>query len=286
MKHYNDTQLTAGLYLVATPIGSARDITLRALDILANADVIAAEDTRTTRKLMEIHGIARAGRPILPYHDHNGSEMRPRLIAEVSSGKSVAYVSDAGTPLVADPGYALVRDLVAAGLPVTTAPGPSAVMSAISLAGLPTDRFMFAGFLPTKSAARRKTLAEIGGVQSSLVFFESAKRVEAVIADMALELGGTRSIAVCRELTKKFEQVVRGPISDVQPKLGGEIVLKGEFVLVLGPPPLVPVAEADIDSALGLALATLSVKDAARQVAEQLSIPRKRVYARALELNK
>jgi 16S rRNA (cytidine1402-2'-O)-methyltransferase len=205
-------KLTPGVYLLATPIGTARDITLRALDILASADVLVAEDTRSLRKLMDIHGVPLGDRPVLSYHDHNGTQMRPRLLGLLADGKSLAYASEAGTPMVADPGFDLVRAAREAGHEVVSAPGPSAVVTALTLAGLPTDRFMFAGFLPNAKGARRKALEELREIPATLAFYESPKRVAAMLKEAADVLGPDREAAVCRELTKKFEEVLRGPL--------------------------------------------------------------------------
>ena len=198
--------LAPGLYVTATPIGNAADISLRALDVLRGADLVLCEDTRVTAKLFAIHGI---GTRTAPYHDHNAAEMRPRVLARLAAGEAIALVSDAGTPLISDPGYKLVREAVEAGHPVTTLPGASSVMAALTLAGLPTDRFFFAGFLSAKQEARRKELAELAAIPSTLVFLESANRLAASLADMAVALG-PREAAVARELTKKFEEVRRG----------------------------------------------------------------------------
>jgi 16S rRNA (cytidine1402-2'-O)-methyltransferase len=203
-------RLAAGLYVVATPIGAARDITLRALDILGTAEVLAAEDTRSLQRLMEIHGIRRAGRELLAYHDHNAAAQRPRLLAAVAAGRSVALVSDAGTPLVADPGFKLVAEAVAQGLPVWAAPGASALLAALAVAGLPTDRFLFAGFPPPKAGLRARMMGELAAVPATLVFYESPRRLAASLAAMAEALGPDRPAAVCRELTKRFEEVRRG----------------------------------------------------------------------------
>lgn len=277
-------KLSAGLYLVATPIGSARDITLRAIDILESADVIAAEDTRNTRKLMDIHGIPRADRPIVPYHDHNGAQARPRILADIAEGRSVAYVSDAGTPLVADPGFSLARAVIEAEASVTAAPGASAVLAALSVSGLPTDRFMFAGFLPPKAGARQTMLEDLAQVPSTLIFYESPKRLEKTVAAMVEVLGADRPAAICRELTKKFEQCIRGPLGEVAARLGEDMPLKGEFVVLLGPPLVEEVSEDDLDAALLRALETMTVKDAASAVAKTLKLPRKTAYNRAIEL--
>jgi 16S rRNA (cytidine1402-2'-O)-methyltransferase len=273
-----------GLYLVATPIGNARDITLRAMDVLAGADVVAAEDTRHTGRLLEILGIRRSGR-LVPYHDHNGAAQRPRLLAALAEGRSVALVSDAGTPLVADPGYRLAAEAIAAGHAVTAVPGASAVLAALAVAGLPTDRFLFAGFLPPKSPARRRTLAELAAVPASLVLYESPRRLAASLADMAAVLGGARPAAVCRELTKRFEETRRGSLAELADAYaGGEP--KGEIVVVVGPPPEQRAGREALDAALSEALETLSVKDAAAVVAAALGLPRREVYARALEMGR
>ncbi len=277
--------LQAGLYLVATPIGTAADITVRALDILTNADMLAAEDTRNTLKLMDIHGVKLNGRPILSYHDHNGAAQRPRLMRAIEEGKSVAYVSDAGTPLIADPGYQLAAEAITRGLAVTSAPGASALLAALCVAGLPTDRFMFAGFPPVKSVAKEKFLREFENVPATLVFYESPRRVAACLAVMQRVYGAHRKVAVCRELTKKFEEVRRATLGELADQYANEPAPKGEVVIVLGPPLETAASPADIDAALLDALQNASLKDAAREVAEMLKLPRKQLYARALELS-
>lgn len=277
--------LAPGLYLVATPIGNARDITLRALDILANADLLAAEDTRHTRKLLEIHGIRRAPRTLLPYHDHNGARQRPRLLAALDDGRSVALVSDAGTPLVADPGFALARAAVAAGHAITAAPGPSALLGALAVAGMPTDRFLFAGFLPPRDAARRRTLDELAPVPATLVFYEAPRRLGAALTAMAAALGAARPAAVCRELTKRFEEVRRGTLAALAEHYADGPDPKGEIVVVVGRALPAEVEDDALDAALRAALAGASVKDAAAAVANGLGLPRRRVYARALDLS-
>lgn len=278
--------LSAGLYLVSTPIGTASDITLRALDILANADVLAAEDTRNTRKLMDIHGVKLNKRPLLPYHDHNGPAQRPRLLAAIKEGKSVAYVSDAGTPLIADPGYRLAAEAIGEGLPVTSAPGASALLAALAVAGLPTDRFLFAGFPPVKAVAKAKFLAEFTAVPATLVFYESPRRLADCLSAMVAAYGGDRKVAVCRELTKKFEEVRRGTLAELAAQYAEESAPKGEVVVVVGPPIATDASEQDIDTALNAALKIQSVKDAAKEVSEALGLPRKQLYARALELTR
>ena len=276
--------LAPGLYLVATPIGAARDVTLRALDILAAADVLAAEDTRSLRRLMEIHGVRRAGRPIVAYHDHNAARQIPRLLADLADGRSVALVSDAGTPLIADPGYRLVAEATAAGLPVRAAPGASALLAAVAVAGLPTDRFLFAGFLPPKAGARTRALGELAAVPASLVFYESPRRLAESIAAMAETLGAERPAAVCRELTKRFEEVRRDSLAALAAHYADAGAPKGEVVVVVGPPQAAAVTADTLDAALADALATQSVREAAAAVARDLDLPRREVYARALEL--
>ncbi|WP_434614610.1 16S rRNA (cytidine(1402)-2'-O)-methyltransferase [Tabrizicola sp. M-4] len=276
------TPLAPGLYLVATPIGSARDITLRALDILAAADVLAAEDTRTLRHLMEIHGIPLNGRPLVPVHDHNEAAASPRLLRAVAEGKSVAYASEAGTPLVSDPGFVLARAAVAEGLPVTAAPGASAVLAALCVAGLPSDRFLFAGFPPAARSARLRFLEELRPVHATLVLYESPKRLAALLEDSAAVLGQDRQAAICRELTKRFEEVRRGRLGDLAADYASETV-KGEVVVLIDRAAETGAESADWQAALDRALETLSVKDAAAMVAEAYDLPRREVYQVALE---
>lgn len=276
--------LPAGLYLVATPIGNARDITLRALDILASADVIAAEDTRTARKLMEIHGIKPGNRPLIAYHDHSGANGRAGLLKLIAAGKSVAYVSEAGTPLVSDPGYALAREVSAAGFLLTAAPGASAVLAALSLSGLPSDRFLFAGFAPSQKGARHRWLEELGRVPATLVIYESPKRVRDLLVDMVNTLGEDRRAALCRELTKKFEEVLRGSLGELA-QVVSERELKGEIV-VLVERGEESVAVETMEEALRHAMLEMSLKDAAATVAEAYGLPRRKVYQAALEMEK
>jgi len=270
----------AGLVIVATPIGNAGDITLRALELLRRADRIACEDTRVTGGLLARYGIAT---PLLAYHEHNAARMRPLLLERLRRGEPIALVSDAGTPLVSDPGYKLVRAVVEAGIPVTTLPGASAALAALVLSGLPTDRFFFAGFLPPRSAARRTALAELAGIAATLIFFESAGRLADTLADMAAVLGA-RDAAVARELTKLYEEVRRGTVTELAEHYAPVDPPKGEIVIVVGPPAAAEASEAVIDDALRAALATLSMRDAVAAVAASLSAPRRRVYARALAL--
>lgn len=277
--------LAPGLHLVATPIGAARDITLRGLDILASADVLAAEDTRTLRHLMEIHGIPLDGRPLVPCHDHNEGAAAARLVAAVQAGKSVAYASEAGTPLVSDPGFALARAMVAAGLPVTAAPGPSAVLCALAVSGLPSDRFLFAGFPPPAQAARRGFLDGLRDVQATLIFYESPRRLPALLADLAERLGGGREAAVCRELTKRFEEVRRGRLDALAEAMTGEEI-RGEIVVLVDRAPPEAPETATWEAALQEAMARMSVKDAAAMVAEAFDLPRRDVYQTALRMGK
>jgi len=276
-------KLAAGLYLIATPIGTARDITLRALDLLATAEVLVAEDTRSLRHLMEIHGVALGERPLWAYHDHNGARMRPRVLAALAEGRSVLYASEAGTPMVADPGFDLGRAAVAAGYPLISAPGPSAVIAALTLSGLPTDRFLFAGFLPSTSARRKTVLKELGAVPATLVFYESPRRAAAMLADAAEVLGGDRPVALCREITKKFEETRRNTLENLAVICAGE-ALKGEIVVVIGRGDSPNIKEVDIDRALDAALKGESVRDAVDQVAAALGLPRRQVYQRALQI--
>ena len=273
----------AGLHLVSTPIGAARDITLRAIDILSGADVLAAEDTRTLRHLMEIHGIRVSGRPLIAYHDHNGAAVRPRLIAALKEGKSVAYASEAGTPLVADPGYQLARSAIDEGLPVLAAPGASAVLCALAVSGIASDRFTFMGFLPSRSAARRTVLREVCGMPSSLIFYESPHRLAASLKEMRDCLGPERNAAVCRELTKKFEEVTRGTLAELE-VVFAERDLKGEIVVVVDRGAAAVVSSQDLEQALTTALLSQSVKAASNMVAERFGLSRREAYQMALRL--
>jgi len=281
--NYINTDLEAGLYLVATPIGAARDITLRALDVLASADIIAAEDTRTARKLMKIHNIETKDRKFIAYHDHSRDGASAGLIKLIKAGRSVAYISEAGTPLVADPGYVLAREAGFQGLKVLAVPGASAVLSALMIAGLPTDRFLFVGFLPATKQARRTALAALASVQATLVFYESPKRVNQTLTDMCDVLGGSRAAAVCRELTKKFEEVRRGTLVSLAAGLAKE-TLRGEVVLVVDRAKVAAHSESEVEEALEKAMESLRIKDAATLVAGALSLPRREVYQTALAM--
>ena len=283
--NHKTVKLAPGLYFVATPIGTARDITLRALDLLANVDVIAAEDTRSMRRLMEIHGIPLGDRPLVAYHDHNGKTMRPKLMDHLASAKSIAYASEAGTPLIADPGFDLAREAAKHGHLVTSAPGPSAVMAALTLAGLPTDRFLFAGFLPNAKTARRSQLKELADVPATLVFYESPKRLPAMLGDAAEVLGGNRSAAYCRELTKKFEEVQRGTLAELVERTCS-LTIKGEVVVLIDRAASGSVNPEDIASALRSALQTMSVRDASETVAQAYGKPKRKIYQMALDFDK
>ncbi|MEX0305867.1 MAG: 16S rRNA (cytidine(1402)-2'-O)-methyltransferase [Ruegeria sp.] len=283
--NFQKIRLAAGLYFVATPIGTARDITLRALDVLASVDMIAAEDTRSLRRLMEIHGVPLEGRRILAYHDHSGAGARGKILEALEQGQSVAYASEAGMPLIADPGYDLGRQAAEAGFPVTCAPGPSAVLTALTLAGLPTDAFFFAGFLPNASGARRSRIEALRSIPGTLVFYESPKRVAGCLADLADVLGGDRQAALCRELTKKFEETRRGTLADLATEYQG-VSVKGEVVLLVDRAHSQTVKDSDVEEALIQALETHSVRDAADLVSEMFNLPRRPIYQKALKLGK
>lgn len=273
-------QLAPGLYVTATPIGNLGDIGERAVAVLRSVDLIACEDTRVTARLLARHGIATR---LTPYHEHNAALARPVLLERLAAGGRIALVSDAGTPLISDPGYRLVREARAAGMAVIPVPGASSVMAALSAAGLPTDRFLFAGFLPPKSAARRAALAELGGVKATLVFFESAQRLPDSLADMAAVLG-PREAVVCRELTKLYEEFRQAPLADLAAAYGAEGPPKGEVVVVVGPPADAVASDAEVDGLLRAALARMSPSDAARDVAAATGRPRRDIYRRALAL--
>lgn len=285
MVNHQTVVLTAGLYFVATPIGTARDITLRALDILASADVLAAEDTRSLRRLMDIHGIAVGSRPLIAYHDHNGDRARPLLMQHLSEGKSVAYASEAGMPLIADPGYDLSRATSDAGHKVTCAPGPSAVTTALTLAGLPTDKFLFVGFLPNATGARKSALEGFREVDATLVIYESPKRIAASLKDCATVLGDGRPAALCRELTKKFEEVRRGTLSELAASVEQKPV-KGEIVLLVDRASEPHVNTSSLEEDLKQALLTMRVKDAAEMVSNAHGLPKRKVYQMALEMGR
>jgi len=277
------SKLAPGLHLVATPIGNARDITLRALDVLASADVLAAEDTRTLRRLMEIHAVPLGERPLLAYHEHNGARMRPKLLAEIAAGRSVAYASEAGTPMISDPGFDLARAAHAESLLVTTAPGPSAVIAALTLAGLPTDTFLFAGFLPNAAGARRKGLEALRSVDATLVFYESPRRLAKMLADAA-EILGPRKGCVCRELTKKFEERRFGPLTDLAGHFDAHPP-KGEIVVVIERGHSETIHELDLEQEVNAGLDTMSVRDVADHISAKLGVKRRTVYQMAMRLD-
>lgn len=276
--------LPPGLYLVATPIGNLGDISLRALSVLARAELVAAEDTRHSKKLLSHFGLRGE---LTPYHEHNAERERPRLIARLRAGQSVALISDAGTPLISDPGYKLVRDALEQGLMVTSIPGPSAALAALTSSGLPTDSFLFAGFLSPKSGPRRARLEELKEVPATLVLFETAPRLAKSLADMA-DLLGAREAAICKELTKLHETVTRGLLDALAVELAERETLKGEFVVVVAP----PAGDADepsdekIERQLAKALKLESFRDAVRSVAEVLNVSRARVYELGLKLKR
>ncbi|WP_050604101.1 16S rRNA (cytidine(1402)-2'-O)-methyltransferase [Ruegeria sp. 6PALISEP08] len=283
--NFQKIRLAAGLYFVATPIGTARDITLRALDVLASADVIAAEDTRSLRRLMEIHGVPLEGRRIQAYHDHSGAGARGKIMEALAQGQSVAYASEAGMPLIADPGYDLGKQAAEAGHMVTCAPGASAAVTALTLAGLPTDAFFFAGFLPNASGARRSRIEALKEIPGTLVFYESPKRVSSSLSDLALVLGADRQAALCRELTKKFEEIRRGTLAELAEEYQDKTV-KGEIVLLVDRGHSQSVNESDVEDALKRALENHSVRDAADFVSKMYDLPRRPIYQKALKLGK
>jgi 16S rRNA (cytidine1402-2'-O)-methyltransferase len=272
-----------GLHLVATPIGNLGDITLRALETLAGVDIIACEDTRITRRLIERYAITAT---LKPYHEHNAAMARPKILEKLTQGASIALVSDAGTPLISDPGFKLVREVCAAGHPVIALPGPSSVLAALAVAALPTDRFFFEGFLPPKQAARRARLAELSRIEATLVMFESGNRVQDTLADLADIMGG-RDAAICREMTKMHEEIARGPLAELA-RSADTLETRGEFVLVIGPPVAgaQTMTESELDDLLRSSLARDSVKDAVADAMELSGRPRREIYARALELAK
>ena len=275
----DEAPLAPGLYVVATPIGNLRDITLRALDVLAAADLVLAEDTRVTGKLLSAYGLSAK---LERYDEHGAGRTRPRALAALADGRRVALVSDAGTPLVSDPGYRLVREAAQAGHGVFPIPGASALLAALSAAGLPSDRFLFAGFPPPKSAARRTFLEELAGIRATLVFFEGGSRLAASLADMAAVLGA-REAVVCRELTKLYETIVRGPLPDLAADPRFEAP-RGEIVVLVGPGRDAEATAADADAALVDALTRLKPADAAAEVAKALGLPRRDLYRRAMAL--
>ncbi|MGI9418122.1 MAG: 16S rRNA (cytidine(1402)-2'-O)-methyltransferase [Geminicoccaceae bacterium] len=274
--------LRSGLHLVATPIGHLGDLSTRALDTLKLADLVLCEDSRVTGKLLKLHGVERS---LLAYHEHNAARMRPRVLDHLARGETVALASDAGTPLVSDPGYKLVREVIEAGHEVLAVPGPSAALAALVVSGLPTDRFLFAGFLPSRSSARRRAIEELAGVPATLIWFESAKRVAGALDDLA-EILGPRPAAVARELTKAFEEVRRGPLGELAAAYGEIVPPRGEIVIVVGPPGGADGCSSDetLEEALREALSTMGPSAAAASVAKRTGRPRQDLYRRALAL--
>ncbi|MFN3313138.1 MAG: 16S rRNA (cytidine(1402)-2'-O)-methyltransferase [Hyphomonas sp.] len=270
-----------GLYVVSTPIGNLRDITLRALDILSGVDEVLAEDTRVASKLISACGIKAR---LSPYHDHNGAERRPAILTRLAEGARIALISDAGTPLVSDPGWKLVHEALEAGVKVYPVPGASALLAGLVASGLPSDRFMFAGFLPPKSGARRAALETLKHVPATLIFYESGPRLADCLTDLAAVLGGAREAAVARELTKLFEETRRGTLDSLAAHYQAAGPPRGEIVLLAGPPPERVASADDLDAALRDALATMPTKQAADSVAEALGLAKRDVYQRALKL--
>jgi 16S rRNA (cytidine1402-2'-O)-methyltransferase len=274
-------RIAPGLHIVATPIGNLADVTIRALSTLAGADLVYCEDTRMSRRLLERYAIRV---PVSAYHEHNAQRLRPVILEQLKGGGRLALVSDAGMPLISDPGYKLVRECVEEGFPVHVVPGPSAPLMALVLSGLPTDRFTFAGFLPNRSGARRTMLAGLAGHGASLIFFDTAPRVAASLADIA-EVLGDPPVALARELTKMHEEVLRGRASEVAAAIAARGGLKGEITLVVAPPEPADLADdAEIDEALSAALAEMTPGKAASQLARRFGRPRRELYRRALAL--
>jgi 16S rRNA (cytidine1402-2'-O)-methyltransferase len=275
--------LDPGLYFVATPIGAARDITLRAMDVLRDADVLVAEDTRSLRKLMDIHSIALRGRKIISYNDHNGSSKRPLILSEIALGKSVSYSSEAGSPLVADPGYQLGREVTNSGYKVVTVPGACAVIAALTVSGLPTNQFFYAGFLPNSKSARQKFLKLVENIPGTLVFYESPKRLNKALIDMLFILGPERPVVIARELTKKFEETIRSTLGEINEKIEGRSI-KGEIVILLGKKPETIFNLEDLHKILLVELRKNSLKDSVLKVAMRTGVARSLVYKAALEI--
>jgi 16S rRNA (cytidine1402-2'-O)-methyltransferase len=274
-------RLDPGLYVVATPIGNLRDITLRALEVLGAAELVLCEDTRVTKKLLERYNLSPK---LLAYHDHNAASVRPRVLEALTKNSAVALVSDAGTPLVSDPGFKLVEAAIEAGHRVFPIPGASAALAALVSAGLPSDRFFFEGFLPPKSGARKTRLAELRAIPATLIFYESGPRLADSLIDMSATLGG-RNAAVCRELTKAFEEVRRGALAELASHYEEAGAPKGEIVVVVSPPGEdAPLDKADLDAKIKIALKKLSLKDASAVIAAETGLPRREIYARALAL--
>ena len=280
---FQKSNLQPGLTFVGVPIGTARDITLRALDTLASVDVLVAEDTRALRRLMDIHGIPVAGRKMISLHDHSSAAQVAGLVDMVRGGASLAYASEAGMPAIADPGFELARALQDADLLVTCAPGPSAAPTALALAGLPTDRFLFLGFLPSSQVARRTALQAVAEVDATLLLYESPKRIAACLKDAEMTLGAERQAALCRELTKKFEEVRRGTLAELAAFYATEKV-KGELVLLIDRNRLQFSNPSALEEDMRAALAAMSVRDAADAMAQAHNVPRRQMYKLALKI--
>lgn len=278
-------KLDAGLYFVATPIGSARDITLRALDVLYSADLLIAEDTRSLKKLMNIHQIPIRGRKVISYHDHNGERKRPLILEEIKNGKAVSYCSEAGSPLIADPGFQLGREVIKAGYKVLSVPGACALIAALTVAGLPTNQFFYAGFLPTTKNIRIKFLENLKEIPATIVFYESPKRLNKSISDMLEVMGPDRSLVIARELTKKFEEIIRTSLTEVQRELGNRVI-KGEIVILLGKKNESNLSITDIKELLLIEFEKYSLKESVANISVKTGINRSKVYKAALELIK
>ena len=278
----DQSKLEPGLYITATPIGNLRDISLRALDALAAADLILCEDTRVTRKLLNAYGLSTR---LQAYHDHNAAKVRPKILSQLQAGAAICLVSDAGTPLISDPGFRLLEVCLAEDIKVTSLPGASASITALTLAGLPSDRFLFLGFLPNKKAARRDLLEQVKELSCTLIVFESAKRVAKTLDELRDHFG-SRPAALARELTKKFENVRRGCLTELAAHYAQAGPPKGEVVILVGPGRAAPASQSEVEAALVTALSSLSTKDAAAQVSAQTGWPRRKVYELALTLNK
>ncbi|MGF7158973.1 16S rRNA (cytidine1402-2'-O)-methyltransferase [Rhodoligotrophos appendicifer] len=281
-RSFSAARAEPGLHVTATPIGNLADVTLRSLQTLAGVDAILCEDTRVTRKLTTRYGI---GTKLEPYHDHNAAKVRPGILDRLQEGAAIALVSDAGTPLVSDPGYKLVHEARDRGIRLHAIPGPSAVLAGLTISGLPSDSFMFAGFLPNRAGDRKRHLAQVADVPATLIFFESAQRIEAALASVA-EVMGNRPVAVTRELTKLHEEALTGTAEEVAAAIAVRGGVRGEITLLIGPPDAAAqeTDDGDIDAEVLTALRTMSASRAAAHVAEALNLPRKRVYARALAL--
>ena len=281
--NYHSEKLKSGLYLVATPLGSARDITLRALDVLSSCDAIAAEDTRSIRKLLNIHNIPINNRPLLSYNDFNGDQIRPKIFEWLDKNMAVAYAPDAGMPLIADPGYQLSKQAADRGFYVTSVPGASACITALTLSGLPTDRFLFEGFLPVTKEKRRHKLKELSNIHSTLIFYESPKRLIKMFEDLVAIMGENRRAVIARELTKKFEQIISGTLAELYAIIQKE-QLKGELVVLLDRPISTRLTDTEVKVELSVALSKMTLKDASNFVAAAHGLSKRYVYNLALSM--